>query len=117
MTKTEVHHHEFKAKVVAGLDAMLKEPGKYSSGYAVDRVYEAGYVAGMAMARRLLRLQLGLGVPEDTEAEPAPLTERVSELEALLREVSEQYTRDDDLPDELLPRIDAALEAQNEKQT
>jgi hypothetical protein len=76
MTKTEVHHHEFKAKVVADLDAMLKEPGKYSSGYAVDRVYEAGYVAGMAMARRLLRLQLGLGVPEDTEAEPAPLTEQ-----------------------------------------
>lgn len=30
----------------------------------VDR-YEEGYVAGMEMARRLLRLQLGLAVPGD----------------------------------------------------
>lgn len=30
----------------------------------IDR-YEEGYVAGMEMARRLLRLQLGLAVPGD----------------------------------------------------
>lgn len=34
---------------------------------------------------------------------------RIHELEALLGEVADQYTRDDDLPNNLLPRIDAAL--------
>lgn len=38
----------------------------------------------------------------DLEAENAKLKD-------LLREVSRNYTRDDDLPDELLPRIDEAL--------
>lgn len=33
----------------------------------------------------------------------------VERLRALLNEVRCQFTRDDDLPDDLLPRIDAAL--------
>lgn len=37
------------------------------------------------------------------------LASRVRELEDLLGEVSRNFTREDDLPDELLPRIDAAL--------
>ncbi len=37
------------------------------------------------------------------------LRAEVEELRALLNEVRSQYTRDDDLPDDLLPRIDAAM--------
>jgi uncharacterized coiled-coil DUF342 family protein len=36
-------------------------------------------------------------------------------LRELLSEVSQQYTRDDDLPDNLLPRIDAAMAQGGEK--
>jgi hypothetical protein len=63
MSKAE----EFKEAQAIGLDKLLKDPVSYSSRYTIDTVYEAGYVAGMEMARRLLRLQLGLGVPGDSE--------------------------------------------------
>ena len=35
--------------------------------------------------------------------------EKISELKDLLSEVSQYYTREDDLPNGLLPRIDKAL--------
>ena len=37
------------------------------------------------------------------------LRAEVEALRSLLREVGDNFTRDDDLPDDLLPRIDAAL--------
>lgn len=43
--------------------------------------------------------------------QPAAVDE-MAELVGLLDEVRSHFTRDDDLPDDLLPRIDAALAAQ-----
>lgn len=45
-----------------------------------------------------------------TETTTPPKTS-YEDLASLLNEVRGCFTRDDDLPDELLPRIDAALES------
>lgn len=42
----------------------------------------------------------------------APLQAEIEALQVLLDEVRSLFTRDDDMPDDLLPRIDAALAAQ-----
>ena len=52
-------------KLVAEMDKLLKEPDKASFAWAARRIYEQGYIAGKEMQRKLLRLKLGLDVPED----------------------------------------------------
>lgn len=47
-------------------------------------------------------------VPVDVQAAPST-SEEISRLKDLLSEVSANFSRDDDLPNDLLPRIDAAI--------
>ncbi len=54
-----------KETLVKELDKLLKDPKQYSSAYSIDKAYELGFVAGITHARRLLRIQLGLAVPDD----------------------------------------------------
>jgi hypothetical protein len=64
----------------------------------------------MASIQNRLREQVtirGLASPFGEMANDA-LCE-IDRLRGLLSEVSQNFTRDDDLPDDLLPRIDAAL--------
>lgn len=53
--------------IVKEADKLLATPDKHSFAHFAEQIYEQGYVAGMAMARRLLRLKLGLSVPSDEE--------------------------------------------------
>ena len=45
--------------------ALLKDPEKISLGYFAERIYEQGCVDGAEIARKLLRLRLGLSVPTE----------------------------------------------------
>lgn len=51
---------ELKAKVIGLSDGQLADLSIY-----VDTEKEESYTAGLRMARRLIRLQLGLGTPDD----------------------------------------------------
>ena len=47
------------------IDSLLKDPKKTSSTVFTEQIYEQGYVEGLKMARKLLRIQLGLAVVDD----------------------------------------------------
>jgi len=59
--------NKFCDELVAEADKLLAKPDEHSFSYTAQRCYEHGYVAGMEMERKLLRLRLGLGVPADSE--------------------------------------------------
>lgn len=56
-------------KLVVEMNQLLQDPENLSFDSAArviyEEGYEEGYVAGRDMARRLLRLSLGLAVPAD----------------------------------------------------
>jgi len=59
--------NKFCEALVAEADILLAKPDEHSFSFIAEKCYDQGYVAGMEMARRLLRLQLGLAVPADSE--------------------------------------------------
>lgn len=74
-----------------------------------DSIQKGIHISGSQM--RLLMLELRAALAEQPAAEG-----EMGELVGLLYEVRSHFTRDNDLPDELLPRIDAALAEQQENQ-
>ena len=67
-----------------------------------DSIQKGIHISGSQMRLLLLELRAVL-------AEQPAVVDEMSELVGLLDEVRSHFTRDDDLPDDLLPRIDAAL--------
>lgn len=66
-----------------------------------------------AMAEDLETVRWYIEQTADLAQQPAAV-DGMAELVGLLDEVRSHFTRDDDLPDDLLPRIDAALAAQQQ---
>lgn len=52
-------------KLVEDADAVLQPKSSFTD--VAENIYEQGYMDGMAMVRKMLRLQFGLSVPADLE--------------------------------------------------
>lgn len=90
----------------AMLDAVVTSMDDFLLGKEAEKQYREDWAAMLAAA------------PAQPVAEQANADSVQEDAHALLQDVAACFTRDDDLPDNLLPRIDAVLAArkQGEKQ-
>ena len=89
-------HKATLASLVAAVSLLRRGGGSAAPSDAMFNVMMADYEKSIEASRDALAQQ------------PAAVDE-MAELVGLLDEVRSHFTRDDDLPDDLLPRIDAAL--------
>jgi hypothetical protein len=51
--------------LVKQMDQMLRDPQRVSFGYAAQRIFDEGYLAGRSAVQRELRIKLGLETEDD----------------------------------------------------
>lgn len=93
---------------------MSQEPIQSALLTAAKRLEARGFFKASACADKATNADMLAMLQAIEAAESDPLFTASSQLDEardLLREVSRNFTRDDALPDDLLPRIDKFLEA------